>query len=252
MEFKTEGISMLTLLEGDNLELMKELGKFHLIYFDPPFNTGKTQSLHAGAYTDQYENYEAFLKPRLQAAYEHLTEEGSFFLHLDKNEVHYAKVWCDGIWGRNCFQNEIIWVYDFGGRSKKRYAAKHDTILWYTKHPTRYTFEYQHLDRIPYMAPGFVGAEKAAKGKCITDCWWQTIVPTMGKERTGYPTQKPLLLMQRLVNIHTQPGDRVLDAFAGSGTMGEACWKNQRECVLIDQNPEAHQVMQKRFQCLET
>ena len=244
-----------------------------LIYVDPPFNTGKKQALTAlktvqdadgdrtgfqgqryrtivgeqRSYSDVFDDFMGFLEPRLRQAHRVLAENGSFFLHLDCREVHYAKVMLDGIFGRDCFMNEIIWAYDYGARTKKRWSAKHDTILWYVKDPKNYTFNYDAMDRIPYMAPGLVGAEKAARGKTPTDVWWHTIVPTNGHERTGYPTQKPLGLLNRIVQVHSNAGDRLLDFFAGSGTFGEAAARHGRDVVLIDQNDEAIEVMKQRL-----
>jgi site-specific DNA-methyltransferase (adenine-specific) len=143
--------------------------------------------------------------------------------------------------------NDIVWAYDYGGRSKTRWSRKHDNILWYAKNPNDYIFNYEEMDRIPYMAPGLVGKEKAAKGKTPTDVWWHTIVPTNGKERTGYPTQKPLGILERIVKVHSNPGDTIIDFFAGSGTTGEAAAKNEREFVLVDSNPQAIEVMKKRL-----
>ena len=168
-------------------------------------------------------------------------------VHLDYREVHYCKVLMDLVFGRDSFINEIIWAYDYGGRSKKKWPAKHDNLLWYAKDPKDYTFDYEAMDRIPYMAPGLVGKEKAARGKTPTDVWWHTIVPTQGKERTGYPTQKPLGVLRRLLKVHTRPGDTVLDFFAGSGTTGEAALALGRSCILVDENPEAMRVMEARL-----
>jgi site-specific DNA-methyltransferase (adenine-specific) len=182
-----------------------------------------------------------------------LTPTGSLFLHIDPREVHYCKVMLDEVFalhggaGRACFQNEIIWAYDYGARATKRWPAKHDNILWYTRHPTDYTFNLDATDRIPYMAPGLVGAEKAARGKTPTDVWWHTIVSPTGKEKTGYPTQKPLGILERIVRVHSNPGDTVLDFFAGSGTTGVAAVRNQRNCILIDQSPEAIALMTQRL-----
>jgi site-specific DNA-methyltransferase (adenine-specific) len=141
----------------------------------------------------------------------------------------------------------LIWAYDYGARSQRSWPAKHDTILWYVSDPKSYTFNYEAMDRIPYMAPGLVGAAKAARGKTPTDVWWHTIVPTNGKERTGYPTQKPMGILNRILKVHTVPGDRVLDFFAGSGTTGEAALRLQRSCTLIDSNEEAMRVMARRL-----
>jgi site-specific DNA-methyltransferase (adenine-specific) len=149
--------------------------------------------------------------------------------------------------GRACFQNEIIWAYDYGARSTRRWPAKHDNILWYTKDPKSYTFNLNATDRIPYMAPGLVGAVKTARGKTPTDVWWHTIVSPTGKEKTGYPTQKPVGILERIVRVHSNPGDRVLDFFAGSGTTGIAAARNGRSYILIDENPEAVTLMKQRL-----
>lgn len=260
---------------AENLTYMRTLpdGAFRLIYIDPPFNTGKTQQrvrlravasemgtrigfgnrryqveiLDSPAYRDAYEDYLGFLEPRLREAYRLLTSDGSLFVHLDYREAHYVKVLLDTIFGRASFMNEIIWAYDYGGRSKRRWATKHDTLFWYAKDPQRYVFNYEAIDRIPYMAPSLVGAEKAQRGKTPTDVWWLTIVPTNSKEKTGYPTQKPLKLLERIVRVHSEVGDWVLDFFAGSGTTGEAAARLGRHFVLVDNNPEAVEIMKQRL-----
>jgi site-specific DNA-methyltransferase (adenine-specific) len=260
---------------GDNMDVLPGLpdGGFSLIYIDPPFNTGQTQrraqlrtvrdedgdrtgfkgqryrtiKLGERRYADVFDDYLEFLWPRLEQAHRLLAADGSFFLHLDYREVHYAKVALDEIFGRASFMNEIIWAYDYGARTAKKWAPKHDTILWYAKDPARYTYELGAIDRIPYMAPGLVGPEKAARGKTPTDTWWHTIVSPTGKEKTGYPTQKPLGIVSRIVRVHSRPGDRLLDFFAGSGTFGEAAAREGRHCVLVDSNPEAIRVMKRRL-----
>lgn len=266
---------MIEIRFGDNLEILRELPSesFQLIYIDPPFNTGKVQSrvslktvrdengnragfqgkryrtVHLGtkAYGDVFEDYLGFLIPRLEEAHRLLTPTGSLFLHLDYREVHYAKVALDGLFSRESFINEIIWAYDYGALSTTRWPAKHDNILWYAKDPESYTFDLDAVDRIPYMAPGLVGPEKAARGKTPTDTWWHTIVSPNGKEKTGYPTQKPLGIIERIVKVHSRPGDRLLDFFAGSGTFGEAATRNGRDVLLIDNNEEAIEVMAARL-----
>jgi site-specific DNA-methyltransferase (adenine-specific) len=264
------------ILHSENLAALRTLpdASVELIYIDPPFNTGTTQqrariktvrdaagdrtgfggnryrtekSTAAPTYTDTFDDYLGFLRPRLIEAHRILTPTGSLFVHIDPREVHYVKVMLDEIFTRACFQNEIIWAYDYGARPTKRWPAKHDNILWYTKHPTDYTFHLNATDRIPYMAPGLVGAEKAARGKTPTDVWWHTIVSPTGKEKTGYPTQKPLGILERIIRVHSNPGDTVLDFFAGSGTTGVAAQNNNRNSILIDQNPEAIAVMRKRI-----
>ena len=184
---------------------------------------------------------------RLEQAYRILSPDGSLFLHIDYREVHYVKVLLDQIFGRSSFINELIWSYDYGGKPKNRWPAKHDNILWYAKDPENYVFNYDAIDRIPYMAPDLVGPDKAARGKIPTDVWWMTIVPTNSKEKTGYPTQKPIKLLNRIVQVHSKEGDTVLDFFAGSGTTGVAAAKAQRRFLLMDSNPDAIRVMADRL-----
>lgn len=243
---------MIEIWLGDALDVIKNFksGSFDLIYIDPPFNTGKTQCSPRDPrlrYTDQFEEYQDWLMEHIREAHRLLTPTGSFFLHLDYREVHYMKVLCDTRFGRDHFKNEIIWAYDYGGRPKNRWPAKHDTILWYVNDKDNYTFNYDSIDRIPYMAPNLVGAEKAARGKTPTDVWWQTIVPTNSKERTGYPTQKPEKLLERIILTHSNPGDNVLDFFAGSGTTGVVAAKHGRHVTLVDKNEGALQTMERRI-----
>lgn len=264
------------IVQADNLDYLPNLesGCAELIYIDPPFNTGKrqarrqTRSIHdeesgnhvgfggkryrtveisSSAYEDTFDDYQGFLRPRLEEAHRLLAEDGSFLLHIDYRESHYSKVALDEVFGRDCFMNEIIWAYDYGARSKKRWSPKHDSILWYAKDPRNYVFDFEAMDRIPYMAPGLVNAEKVARGKTPTDVWWHTIVSPQGKERTGYPTQKPLGVLERLVKVHSRPGALVLDFFAGSGTTGAAAARNDRAFLLVDSNPEAIRVMSERL-----
>jgi site-specific DNA-methyltransferase (adenine-specific) len=199
------------------------------------------------SYDDSFDDFLGFLLPRIEAALPLLTDDGSLMVHLDYREVHYAKVALDKLLGRDHFINEIIWAYDFGGRSKTFWSRKHDTILWYVKDPKNYVFNYDEIDRIPYLAPSLVGDEKAARGKTPTDVHWHTIVPTNGKERLNYPTQKPLGLLNRFIKVHSKPGDTVLDFFAGSGTTGQAAANNGREFILIDSSQDAMDVMTKRL-----
>ena len=207
----------------------------------------RTVDLGTSGWDDSFDDFLAFLHPRLVEAHRILQPHGSLFLHIDYREVHYCKVALDRIFGRDCFQNEIIWAYDYGARSRKRWPAKHDNILWYTRDPRHYTFNYDAMDRIPYMAPGLVGKEKAARGKTPTDVWWHTIVSPNGKEKTGYATQKPLAILDRIIKIHSNPGDLVLDFFAGSGTTGASAARLGRRFLLIDHNPEALAVMRRRL-----
>lgn len=260
---------------GDNGAVLPSLpDRFaRLIYIDPPFGTGRVQKrdrmrVHAadegervgfagkkylvedvpsGSFDDRFTDYEAFLIPRIQLALRCLTPDGSIFVHLDQNEVHYIKVALDRILGRSSFMGEIVWAFDYGARSKTKWPSKHNTILWYALNPKDYVFDFEAMDRIPYMAPGLVTPEKAAKGKTPTDVWWHTIVPTNGPEKTGYPTQKPLGILSRIIRVHTREGDTVLDFFAGSGSTGAAALMHNRSFVMVDSNIEAFEVMQRRF-----
>ena len=217
------------------------------------FKDQRYQTITIGnkAYSDVFDDYLAFLEPRLVEAYRILAPNGSFYLHIDYREVHYCKILLDQIFGRECFLNEIIWAYDYGGRPRNRWPPKHDNILLYVKDPSNYVFNIDEIERIPYMAPGLVGKEKAARGKLPTDTWWHTIVGTNSNEKTGYPTQKPLAIIRWIVQASSQPGDVVLDFFAGSGTAGEAAYHLGRRFVLIDNNEEALIVMAKRFASFE-
>lgn len=199
------------------------------------------------AYDDRFDDYGAFLMPRLEEAWRLLADDGTLYLHLDYREAHYAKVMLDAVFGRDCFLNELIWAYDYGAKSRRRWPTKHDTILVYVKNPREYVFNSDDVDREPYMAPGLVTAEKAARGKLPTDVWWHTIVPTTGREKTGYPTQKPEGILRRIVRASSRPGDRVLDLFAGSGTTGAVASALGRDAVLVDDNPEAVRVMTERM-----
>jgi len=260
---------------SDNLKILSEIPSetIDLIYIDPPFNTGRIQSrkrfktvqdesgdrvgfagrtyksevLSENGYMDVFDDYIAFLQPRLQEAWRVLKPNGSLYFHIDYREVHYCKVMLDQIFGRENFLNEIIWAYDYGGRAKDRWPAKHDDILYYAKDRQNYTFNREAIDRIPYMAPGLVSKEKVARGKLPTDTWWHTIVGTNSKEKTGYPTQKPLAIIERILNASSNPGDLVLDFFAGSGTIGAACLKLDRRFILVDNNPQSIEIMKNRF-----
>jgi site-specific DNA-methyltransferase (adenine-specific) len=263
------------ILLGENLRLLGDFAdeSFQLVYVDPPFNTGKVQTrrtleavrdpggehkgfqgaryatrlLAQSSYRDHFEDYLGFLAPRLEHAHRLLAREGTLYFHIDYREAHHCKLLLDEIFGRECFLNEIIWAYDYGARTRRRWPAKHDTILVYVKDPAGYYFDCEEVDREPYMAPGLVTPEKAARGKLPTDVWWHTIVPTAGSEKTGYPTQKPEGIVRRMVTASTRPGDWCLDFFAGSGTLGAVAAQLGRHYVLIDCNPEAVRIMRARL-----
>lgn len=248
---------------ADNMDVLRATASetVDLIYIDPPFNTGRRQrrkrvpsptpaeELNGGVYVaDRFEDYLAFLGPRLEEARRVLKPSGSLYVHLDPRESHYVKVFLDGLFGRASFINEIVWVYDFGGRARDRWPAKHDAILYYAKDPALRVFNADDIDREPYMSPGFAGPEKAARGKLPTDSWWHTIVGTNSREKTGYPTQKPLGVVRRIVRASSRPGDLVMDFFAGSGTTGAACLELGRRFELVDSSEDALRVMLRRFE----
>ncbi len=264
-----------TVYFGDNLAVLKSIpdSSVQLIYIDPPFNTGReqqrskvtTKRSEQGnrigfkgqryetvkstilSYDDQFANYWEFLEPRLEQAFRILKESGTLYLHLDYREAHYAKVLLDALFGPECFLNEIIWAYDYGGKAKSRWPSKHDTILVYVKNPASYYFDSEAVDREPYMAPGLVTPEKVEKGKLPTDVWWHTIVSPTGKEKTGYPTQKPVGILRRIIQASSKEGDTVLDFFAGSGTTGFVANGLGRRFILVDQNPESIEVIKNRL-----
>jgi site-specific DNA-methyltransferase (adenine-specific) len=267
---------MRKILLGDSFDVLPTLPKgfARLVYIDPPFNTRKMQKrerirvrksasledrkgfgdknfevehVPSGEYCDDFDDYEGFLLPRIERSIRCMTPDASLFVHLDFREVHGIKIALDRLLGRASFMNEIIWAYDYGGRPKNRWPAKHDTILWYARDPKNYVFNYDAIDRIPYMAPGLVGPEKAARGKTPTDVWWHTIVATHSKEKTGYPTQKPLGILRRIIAVHSNPGDIVLDYFCGSGSTGEAAAMSGRDYVLVDSNAQAVAIARERL-----
>ena len=263
------------IIAGDNLPILQAMPaqSAQLVYTDPPFNRGnarthrrlrttrdargdragfggrryRSETLTTHSYEDSFDAYLEFLEPRLTEIRRLLRADGTLYLHLDAREVHYVKVLLDGIFGRDCFLNEIIWAYDFGGRSRRRWPAKHDNILVYVKDRASYVFNRDDIDRVPYLAPGLVGEEKAKRGKLPTDVWWQTIVGTNARERSGYPTQKPVALAERIIRASSDPGALVLDPFAGSGTVGAAAAALGRRYLLIDSNPTAIEVMRVRL-----
>ena len=265
---------------GDNLDVLPQFAdaSFQLVYIDPPFNTGGVQRrlrllttsddagdrvgfqgrryrsdlLGSSSYRDSFDDYLGFLAPRLEHARRLLDRTGTFYFHIDYREAHYCKLLLDEIFGRECFLNEIVWAYDYGARSTRRWPAKHDTILVYVKDKDAYHFDSESVDREPYMAPGLVTAEKAARGKLPTDVWWHTIVSPTGREKTGYPTQKPLGILRRIVQASSRPGDWCLDFFAGAGTLGAAAAELGRHFVLVDSNPAAVETMRARLGPLST
>jgi site-specific DNA-methyltransferase (adenine-specific) len=265
---------------GDSLDVLPQFadGSFRLAYLDPPFNTGgvqrrltlattpdgrgdrvgfhgrryRTELLNTSSYRDSFDDYLGFLAPRLEHVHRLLDDAGTLYFHIDYREAHYCKLLLDELFGRACLLNEIVWAYDYGARATRRWPAKHDTILVYVKDKDAYYFDSAAVDREPYMAPGLVSAEKAARGKLPTDVWWHTIVSPTGREKTGYPTQKPLGILRRIVQASSRPGDWCLDCFAGSGTLGAAAAELGRRYVLVDSSPDAVETMRDRLAPVST
>jgi len=263
------------IVHGEALRELRRLpdGCADLVYADPPFNTGarragarlrvvadpdgdrggfagrryRSEHVQGPGYEDRRADYTGWLRPRVEETRRILAPHGSFYLHVDPRESHYCKVLLDEVFGRECFLNELIWAYDYGGRTARRWAPKHDVILVYVRDPRRYHFDLSDVDRVPYMAPGLQTPERAARGKIPTDVWWNTVVPTTSRERTGYPTQKPLAILRRIVAASSRPGDLVVDWCAGSGTTGVAAAELGRRYLLIDESAAAVAVMRKRL-----
>jgi site-specific DNA-methyltransferase (adenine-specific) len=264
------------LVAGENLAALEQLpgGWFDLVYMDPPFNTGRAQArrtlsvvadpagdrvgyqgrryrselLRTLRFEDGFSDYLGFLEPRLEQAHRLLAPHGTLYFHIDYREAHYCKLLLDELFGREAFLNELIWTYDYGAKPRRRWPAKHDTILVYVRTPGAHHFDADAVEREPYMAPGLVSAEKARRGKRPTDVWFHTIVPTNGREKTGYPTQKPEGVLRRMVAASSRPGGWCLDPFAGSGTLGAVCRELGRRFVLVDSNPVALEVMRDRLE----
>ncbi len=263
------------IVHGDNLPVLEGLadGSVQMVYADPPFNTGRDQSrrtlattaaadgdrtgfggrryatrlLAESSYRDAFADYLGFLEPRLRELRRALSAEGTLYLHLDYREAHYVKLLLDELFGRECFLNELIWAYDYGAKPRRRWPQKHDTILVYVKDPAAYLFDAEAVDREPYMAPGLVTPEQRARGKRPTSVHWHTIVSPTGREKTGYPTQKPEGLVRRFVQASSRPGDLCLDPFAGSGTLGAVAAALGRRYLLIDSSADAVAVMRARL-----
>ncbi len=277
VQFASDGVALQDdlVICADNAVVLDKLPEatFDLAYFDPPFNTGRAQArrtlavvsdadgdrtgfggrryssrlLETLSYDDAFADYLGFLEPRLRRARELLAPHGTLYFHIDYREAHYCKLLLDEVFGRDAFLNELIWSYDYGAKPRRRWPAKHDTILVYVRTPGAHHFDADAVEREPYMAPGLVSAEKAARGKRPTDVWFHTIVPTNGREKTGYPTQKPEGVLRRMVAASSRPGGWCLDPFAGSGTLGAVCRELDRRFVLVDENPVAVDLMRRRL-----
>jgi DNA modification methylase len=244
------------LYRGDMLDVasLLEPESFRLIYLDPPFLTGrqrigsKTEYTYDDRWKGKLDAYLPWLETRLKAFAPLLQQGGSMVLHLDWRAAHYAKVMLDEIFGHENFINEIIWHYTGGGRSKTRFSCKHDTLLWYARKQKPY-FDIDAV-RVPYKeTSGYArGGIRAAsgrkylpnpKGTPVDDVWDIPIINPMASERVGYPTQKPKILLQRIIAALSAPGELVGDFCCGSGTTLVCAELMGRRWVGSDQSPKA-------------
>ncbi len=252
---------------GDCLRVVDRLQKenYRLVYLDPPFLTGRVRvgSKNEMAYDDRWPDhlrgYLPWLRERIAAMKALLCENGSLVIHLDYRAVHYAKVLLDEIFGYGFFVNEIIWHYTGGGRSKNRFSCKHDTLLWYSRGEKPY-FDRDAV-RVPYKATsGFArGGIVSAMGKKylphprgtpVDDVWDIPIINPLAHERVGYPTQKPVVLMERLISALSAKGEDVADLFCGSGSTLVAAQRLGRKWTGGDVSPEAVNCCRERLTSL--
>jgi DNA modification methylase len=265
------------LILGDNLDVLASLpdGSVDLIYIDPPFGTG---TIRRGGHDSSHRyrdvpgdpsRYVAWLHERLAQSRRVLSSHGSLFVHLDYRTVHYVKVELDTIFGRDRFINELIWCYSVGGKSRRSFGRKHDTILWYSR-TAEYAFfpdavkvprkSGSHM-RVVQTEDGELVQEKTDRksgkvyryplsaGKVPEDWWTDIEILNRGDaERTGWPTQKPERLLERIIQSTTTPGALVADWFCGSGTTGVVAQRLDRRFVLVDRESHAIACAQARLE----
>ncbi len=252
---------------GDNLAFMSTLPDAHceLVYADPPFFTGRNHTQANGQHRVRdcwpggMRGYLEFLRPRLEQMRRLLTPSGTLYVHLDWHAVHYVKLLLDDIFGYDHFLNEIIWSYRTGGRSTRWFARKHDTILVYARCRGRQKFNLQRegrfrTDGLNYDETGRPYKQTRAgrlyfhpDGPAMTDVWEIPFLSTVSLERTGYPTQKPESLLERIITAATDPGDRVGDFFCGSGTTLAVAQRLGRDWIGCDLSPKAVRLARRRL-----
>lgn len=255
------------LIEGDNLEALlaleaELLGQIALAYLDPPYGTGRD----FGAYDDRWPDrgaLVAMLRPRIESLHRLLHAEGSILVHVDHRVAHEIARVLDEVFGPGDrdpprsppapgFRNEIIWTYGLGGSSSRFYPRKHDVIFWYTKGsswhfdpPKMPARSARMRGQLKKQVDVFVGPPQVHE--TVADVWDIATINNMAKERTGYPTQKPLALLERFVAAHSRPGELVLDPFCGSGTTLFAAQRLGRRAIGIDASPEAIRIARERL-----
>ncbi len=256
----------------DNLTVMRGLPEnfIDLIYMDPPFFTGKERKAKSrirasedsfeDTWTSDIDGYIEWLRPRLVETRRLLRSTGLIYLHLDWHAVHYVKVEMDTIFGYDRFINEIIWRYRTGGLSHNMFARKHDTILVYSK-TSKFKIEpwkEKAYTKSRYRKAGVVNygsgeTEFFSDSRGVynfvnaSDVWEIPYINSQAKERVGYPSQKPELLLERIIASSTRPGETVADFFCGSGTTGVVAQKLGRRWILVDKSRDAVEVSRFRL-----
>lgn len=267
MKSKEDGFAFQgRIIRADNLTFMARLpGQCcDLIYVDPPFCTGKERTRGDGRhkFADHWPGglkaYLDFLQPRLEQMHRILKPAGSLYVHLDWRAVHYVKVLLDDIFGEGQFLNEIIWSYRTGGLSKRWFARKHDTILLYARQAGKHKFKVLRAGAFRTDGMNFDEQGRPYKqtragrlyfhpdGPALTDVWEIPFLSTVSLERTGYPTQKPEALLERIIEASSEPGDLVADFFCGSGTTAAVAKRLGRRWLTCDISPEAVRMARKR------
>ena len=208
----------------------------------------RTQEVGSLAYDDAFDDYVGFLAPRLRHARRLLADHGTLYVHLDPRESHYVKVHLDTLFGRDCFLNEIVWAYDYGAKTRRRWPAKHDTILVYVKDRDAYHFDDAEVERdpLPGARRSWGRRRRRAASASPTRGFTPSSRPT-AREKTGYPTQKPEGVVRRMVAASSRPGGWCLDFFAGSGTLGAVAAALGRRFVLVDCHPDAIGIASRRL-----
>lgn len=236
---------------GDNLQRLARLApeSVDLIYLDPPFFSNRKYEVIWGdeaeirSFEDRWEGginvYIDWMRDRIDQMHRVLKPTGSLYLHCDWHASHYLKVMLDGIFKPQNFLNNIVWCYGLGGSSDRYWPRKHDDLLWYSKDPDAHYFK----------APLTPASSMRMRGqmKKVPDYWDIPTINNMAKERLGYPTQKPELLLERIVESSSREGELVLDPFAGCGTALVAAHRLGRRWIGIDISPTAVRIMERRM-----
>lgn len=270
------------IIKDDSFHVMKNMKEksIDMIYLDPPFYTQNEHKLYSSKTGEEYsfqdkwsdmDEYLSYMSVRLAECKRILKDTGSIFVHCDRNASHYLKVVLDKIFGMSNFQSEIVWAYKRWSNSKKGLLNQHQVILFYSKTKdfkfhTVYTdySETTNIDQIlqermrdkngkavyKYDESGNIVVGQSKKGVPLSDVWEIPFLNPKAKERVGYPTQKPIVLLERIIQLVTDMGDVVLDPFAGSGTTLVAAKMLNRKFIGIDISSEAVKLSEERLASL--